>query len=357
MKIIVLISLLSLPTMAQFEQEVISTETDDLEVVEFEEISASDVPQGEMVEEVNIGEEEDYLAPFESEETTTEVEPLKNEPSASEPLMTRSSYQLSDPSLSRKSLLFRDKLKIGFDSARWDYEEFVDGQTFMKDGGQLYGVKATVENNLSNESAFWNLSIRYLAGKTLYEGGNTAGEKFNLDSRNSITEFDSNIGYAFSLSSSTFFKPSVGLSYRILSNPRNNYPGSYSREAKYFTVPLKLELAVVTSESFLLSLGTNYHYLLQASTESKLSETTGGVLGDINNEQNKGKGYGAQLNFSWLFKQRNSITFSPYYRVWDFEDSESVLQSVTDGLSVITYGFKEPKNKTQEVGASLSFGF
>lgn len=351
--LIILVLVTNFQTSAQEEIEYFDSSNEQLEVVEFEEISENEIPDNEYVETVNISEEEDYLAPFEKGPTT---EPVKSEPVQSAPLLNQSSYQeVSFIENTRKNLLFRDKFKVGFDTARWDYEEFVNGQTFMKDGGQLYGVKAIIEQTISDSDAFWNLSARFLTGDTLYEGGNTAGERFNLESQNSITEFATHLGYAFELSDYVFFRPSFGLSYRQLSNPATNFPGTYSREAKYFTVPLNAELAIVATDRFILSLGTNYHYLIQANTESKLSEATT-LFDDINSEQNIGQGYGASISFSWL-TNNNTITFSPYYRVWDFEDSESVLQTVTEGLTAVTYGFREPKNKTQEIGASLTIGF
>jgi hypothetical protein len=326
-----------------------------LEEVPLEEatdLEANIVPEETVKEEV----EEDYLKPFEQAEKEYPAisrEPVQKE---SQALFNRSSFKTPEVQfMMGKRLLFRDKLTIGYETTIWDYEEFKDGGTFMKDSGQLHGVRGSYEKLLSNDSTFWNLSVRYLTGKTLYEGGDQDGNNFNLNSTNSITEFGTGLGHTFSFTESFFFKPSLGLSYRILSNPKNNYPGSYSREAQYFTIPINLEFATMLTDHFHMSLGVNYHYLLDAQTKSKLSETPFDYA-DINNQQNVGKGYGAYLKLSWL-RDGHSFHLRPYYRVWEFGDSEPVFQSIEKDLNIITYSFKEPENRTKEIGLNLSIGF
>ena len=270
-------------------------------------------------------------------------------------LCNRSVFKTSKSrSMEGKRLLFRDKLIIGYETTIWDYEEFKDGDTFMKDRGQLHGVRGTYEKLLSNDSTFWNLSVRYLKGKTLYEGGDQQGNKFNLNSTNSITEFGTGLGHTLTLTERLFFKPSLGLSYRILNNPKNNYPGSYSRQAQYFTIPINMEFATMLTDYFHIALGANYHYLLNAKTKSKLSETPFNFA-DINSKQKIGKGYGAYLKISWL-RDGHSFHLRPYYRIWKFGDSEPVLQSIKNDLSITTYSFKEPKNQNREIGLNLSVG-
>lgn len=314
-----------------------------------------------FVNPIAAQDEEDYLAPFEELAEEEEVEPTLVEPPQEltpneQALFNRSTFENNFESKNTAlEILYRDKFKIGYDTANWNYEEFKDGSTFMKDSGQLHGVRASYENLLANDASFWNLNIRYLGGNTLYQGGDQSGRRFDLDSTNSITEFSSLFGHNFALTDFTYFRPSIGISYRILSNPKNDYPGSYSREAEYLTVPFNIELAMLATDSFSISLGTNYHFLLNAHTESKLSETPLNYA-DIDNQQNSGKGYGAFINFSW-YNPGWSVHLRPYYRIWDFEDSDPVFQTFQETFQTITYQFTEPENKTQELGASLSVGF
>lgn len=251
---------------------------------------------------------------------------------------------------------FKDKFKLGLETAQWNYRETVSGKNFMSDSGTLNGFGFAYQDTLAGNTLFWDYNLRYLtSSSTEYKGGNSGGEKFNLASKNSITEHSFRIGVPF-LERDTgdiFIKPYVGLSFRKLENPKDKKAGSYDRESNYTTIPLGSEVIFNLNNHSTAALDLRYDLLLRASTESKLSQVDSAYK-DIDNKQKKGSGIKIGANYTYYFTNQ-SLVISTYYRKWDFEDSEAeVGLDYGDG----TVGmFIEPKNTTEMSGINIALGF
>jgi hypothetical protein len=172
-----------------------------------------------------------------------------------------------------------------------------------------------------------------------------------MKSKNSILHLQGDIGLVYSLSENSYLSPFTGLSIRQLTNDEDkSVPYDYTREASYTTLPLGLSLDGIVGNGILIGLSARYHYLLDASTKSRLSDVPGlEKVGTVENIQDKGKG--SEVNGYATFKvsEKNSLKINAYYQTWDFADSRPVRAG--------GYQFVEPKNETQMTGLNLSLGF
>jgi hypothetical protein len=239
---------------------------------------------------------------------------------------------------------------LGLESTSWDYTEEVNGKRFMEDEGVLYGVfleakKSLVENYLGARG-----KISYLTGSTNYDGSlqhndGTPNTPYQAKTRNDILETRAELNGNLNFASYYSLVPSVGVNYRSLVNPEDSKDShDYTRHAEYLTAPVGLAIHGNT-ERVSYGVGAEYHNLIKAQTTSYL----GSEIGKLKNVQEKGQGREANVFIAFKNTESNAIKIGVYYRDWNFEDSKAVASG--------NNSYIEPQNKTEMIGANISFGF
>jgi hypothetical protein len=239
---------------------------------------------------------------------------------------------------------------LGLESTSWDYTEEVDGERFMQDKGQLNGLFFELKLPIVENSLGARGKISYLTGATNYDGSLQSNDgspntPYQAKTRNNILETRAELNGSLNFAPYHSLVPSIGLNYRSLVNPedpKDNH--DYTRHAEYLTAPVGLAING-NFEDVSYGVGAEYHYLINAQTTSYLTKE----IGVIENAQEKGQG--REVNGFIAFKntESNAIKIGVYYRDWNFEDSKAVVSGNTSYI--------EPQNKTEMIGANISFGF
>jgi hypothetical protein len=269
-------------------------------------------------------------------------------------LSFESSYELNKTVIGE--YYFKNKFKVGIESANWNYNETVDGKEFMNNTGVLSGVSFSYQNMTTSHLYFWGYNFRYLSSdNTVYQGGTQGGESLTMLMENKITEHEFLFGWNLLESDkwNIYLKPYFGLSFRRLENPKNGYIGSYTRESQYTTLPLGTEVVFNINDESTISFNATYNALLGASTTSRLSEVDSAYSDTVNRQPD---GYGYKVSSSYTHYLGNqSLIISAYHRVWSFEDSEEdVALDYGFGYGIVVV---EPKNVTDMTGINLAIGF
>ena len=142
--------------------------------------------------------------------------------------------------------------------------------------------------------------------------------------------------------------PYIGLGYRDLlddsgyKTSSTNHLG-YDRLSKYYYV----QIGAIWYISDSLSLKSQYNYFLEGKQISFLNEILPNTY-TFNPENTQRLGWGIDLTL----RSKLNKTWSTYgfFRSWNIEDSDLV------SCSSLTYCY-EPKNKTHEIGAGISYNF
>jgi len=262
----------------------------------------------------------------------------------SDPTQVTSQTPVQVQSIQERS--FNKKLFFGVEAVNWDYKEIVaNNKIFMKDSGNLYGIKIRYQNYFESIHFLLRTHMRYLYGATNYSGSYNDGTPVKLKTSNSIFETRVTGGFSFAPNAKFSITPYSGLSYRILTNPDSGTPGDYSRQITYTMLPIGAHTNIALNNKQSLEFGVEYSYLIEGTVNTY-------IFGGVRNKQKKGFGWEANASFYHDFE---SFTFGvgPYYRIWDFEDSETVYRETSRGI----YSFKEPKNLTKQMGINFSVLF
>ena len=140
----------------------------------------------------------------------------------------------------------------------------------------------------------------------------------------------------------------IGLGYRNLlddsgyKTSSTNHLG-YDRLSKYYYVPIGAIWYISDS----LSLKSQYNYFLEGKQISFLREILPNTY-SVNPENTQRLGWG--IDITLRSKINNKWSTYGFFRSWNIEDSDLV------SCSSLTYCY-EPKNKTHEIGAGISYHF
>ena len=143
-------------------------------------------------------------------------------------------------------------------------------------------------------------------------------------------------------------KPYIGLGYRSLlddsgfKRSSTNHLG-YDRVSQYYYIPI----GAIWYISKNISLKSQYNYFIEGKQTSYLNEILPNVY-TVNPENIQRIGYGIDLTLRSKFNSKWS-TYG-FFRSWNIEDSDTV------SCSALIYCY-EPKNKTHEIGAGISYHF
>jgi hypothetical protein len=220
----------------------------------------------------------------------------------------------------------------------------------MQDKGQLNGAFFELRLPVDHYNLSARGKISYLTGATNYDGSLQSNDgspntPYQSKTRNNILETRAELSSNLNFAPYHSLVPSIGLNYRSLVNPedpKDNH--DYTRHAEYLTAPVGLAING-NFETVSYGVGAEYHYLINAQTTSYLTKE----IGIIKNAQEKGQG--REVNGFLVFNNTdtNAIKIGIYYRDWNFEDSKAVVSGNSS--------YVEPQNKTQMVGANISFCF
>ena len=143
-------------------------------------------------------------------------------------------------------------------------------------------------------------------------------------------------------------KPFIGLGYRTLlddsgfKRSSTNHLG-YDRLAQYYYIPI----GAIWYISENVSLKSQFNYFLEGKQISYVNEILPNEY-PYNTENIQRVGYGIDLTLR--SKLNNKWSTFGFFRSWNIEDSDVV------SCSALTYCY-EPKNKTYEIGAGVSYHF
>ena len=144
------------------------------------------------------------------------------------------------------------------------------------------------------------------------------------------------------------FKPYIGLGYRDLlddsgfKRSSTNHIG-YDRLSQYYYVPI----GAIWYISEKLSLKSQYNYFLEGKQTSFLNDVLPNTY-SVNPVNTQRLGWGIDVTLRSKFNDRWS-TYG-FLRTWSIEDSDLT------SCSPLIYCM-EPKNKTHEIGAGISYNF
>ncbi len=125
----------------------------------------------------------------------------------------------------------------------------------------------------------------------------------------------------------------------------------YDRYIFYAYAPLGAVVDLRAGERTTVTLAAQYNLFLGGDSESKTSALGAGVP-DIEVEFEDGSGW----EFSSFVNRRagrGTVSFGPFLRIWDLDQSTSQIFSDEEG----TVEFVEPPNRTTEFGLKLAYRF
>ena len=133
--------------------------------------------------------------------------------------------------------------------------------------------------------------------------------------------------------------PYVGVGLRHSHNDLRRHPRGYRRDTSYVSIPVGVTHKTKMPDLYVLSTTVEYIHLLQGLHKAKMSDFNA-TVGDLSMKQKTGHGF--RLSTMARF---GNISFGPSLSYWKVADSNS------------DKGFKEPMNKTYEIGIKASYHF
>jgi len=258
----------------------------------------------------------------------------------------------------------RGGFEVGAEVFDYSYREREGGQIVVRDdgifGGGSLGYVETIGGGAFVRSrlnlAFGSVDYRSV-GPAL--GGPGAGESRLDNVSQSIGQLEIHLGKDFSLGGITTLTPFIGLGSRYLEDNgggKKTDDGlfAYDREVSYGYVPIGLSARAPFGRGSSIVFSAQYNWVVDGKSKSKFSEIDP-ALPDINVNLDKGHGFEFSALVSLPVGAR-SVSFGPFMRHWNIDQSESFILKDPDG-SGEALEFFEPRNRTMELGLRASFSF
>lgn len=227
--------------------------------------------------------------------------------------------------------------EIGLTAHQETYEEFIDGDKAMQEKGILYGLKAGLSRSIG-EGAI-TLTGELAGGESKYTGSYMGGSYGDLTASGVPRRL---IEVTAKYSHPVFYEGltlSGGLGYRHLTDNLNAVGhGGYKRTNSRLYMTVGLDKTFQLNNNWNLVPGIEYKHILSGKQKADLD-------GGISLKQNDGYGVEARIAIVNKGDKFNTV-ITPYYRIWNVQKSD------TNGA-----GYYEPKNKTSEIGLSLTVRF
>lgn len=232
--------------------------------------------------------------------------------------------------------------QLGTTNYRETYVERVDGEKLMQEEASMFGVQGSVTRAFRNGGQA-KLSGSFATGDAdytgSYQGGNYGDVRIgNLDRYAATAELE--YKYGSRDWNDIVFGTGVGFR-RLVDRLDQAGPGGYKRENDRVYLSVSVERQFAAGE-WLFTPQFKYKHLVWGVQRSDIE---GGL------KMKQDKGYGTELALAISHKNAwHGLTVTPYLRTWDIKDSETVRLSATTGVY-------EPRNKTKEIGVTLSLAF
>ena len=245
-----------------------------------------------------------------------------------------------------------ESAELTLDITSYTYREVDTNDNFFmedKSAPYLYSVglrnwgDAIATSNIKSTNFSFLYTLEYSFGNIDYSSARTGTMKKQY--------YKGRLEYYLSTSSkvgANDLLPYIGLGYRDLlddsgyKTSSTNHLG-YDRLSKYYYVPIGAIWYISDS----LSLKSQYNYFLEGKQISFLREILPNTY-SVNPENTQRLGWG--IDITLRSKLNNKWSTYGFFRSWNIEDSDLV------SCSSLTYCY-EPKNKTHEIGAGISYHF
>ena len=242
-----------------------------------------------------------------------------------------------------KELFPTSEFKLGYEGMYLYYDE----PDVMHEKGVLNGGFATWTGYFTEYNLMLNGEFEGLAGGLRYNAERSSGTPLECDTDDYFLSGRATIGMGFDFEE-TGVTPYVGIGARYW-NDDIKTTGGYERQIKQVYLPVGVNLVTHLSDGW--SIGGTFEgdLLLGGNVKSLLSDV-GPAYEDVNNTQEFASGGGGRISaFLEHDFEGYSLGMEPYFRYWQFEDSEK------DTISTGTY--MEPKNKFYMSGVRLYVKF
>lgn len=228
---------------------------------------------------------------------------------------------------------------VGVTTHREVYEEFAAGARVMRESAVMNSLHAGVSRAIGESGGRVELAGELGIGKADYTGsylGGNYGDLHESGLRRSLAAVSAM--YKFSAPAWKGFTVGTGLGYRRhVDNLQDAGAGGYQRINERAFLLLGVE-QVIPLENWTITPALQYKHIVSSKQKSDLN---GGMSVD------QPKGYGAQASVAFVRKSEGySVAYIPFIRTWDIKDSD-----------VHSTGLYEPRNKTSEIGVTVSFVF
>lgn len=255
----------------------------------------------------------------------------------------------------------KHNLEVAFETQGYKYRE-PHMQYPISLSGSMIGVsgaytqRGLLEEWLQDDSVFFSLEARYMAGRVDYEGYFWDGTptKSN-DIGDYYIEGRLLLGQAYRWGDYWRLEPYLGIGYRRLRDHSNNGEGGYFRQSEYTYLPLGANLRWDLGNTFYMRLNGEWDVLLSGEQYSRLSDVPGGGLGNATASQDTGYGLRASLRVG-VEVNHHGIFVEPYYRYWHIQNSNIGWAEII-GSGGWYQGTIEPFNITREWGCKIGITF
>lgn len=240
---------------------------------------------------------------------------------------------------------------------------YYDEPGLMRNKGFMYGVSGDYTYRPNN--FMLKLDGRFSLGDVDYWSNGTGVDE-GLRDYNYETRFS--FGYALGSINKASFTPFIGLGYRYLFDGEEGAittsgAHDYDRKSNYLYSPIGIQTMFRSGSGWSLGLSGEYDLLWhgwQYSEFGNYAVTTYPpiILPNFVAKNDQENGWGARGSLT-IIKNFGKIAFDiePYFRYWDFEDSD-LFEIVQYPFTIYDYlSLREPKNTTTEWGAKIGIRF
>lgn len=219
------------------------------------------------------------------------------------------------------------------------YIDYVE-PTVMHELGLMYGVNVGYTNVNEWQAIVYHFEADYMTGFLTYDGGNTT-TRFQARAKDWILNLRGTFGLIRDFADASTIVPYVGLGYRTL-NDKIEGSGSYLRRITYLYIPIGFSYSRAINATDSISFQADYDYVVSGNVFSKLSDVNPSYPDLV--MSNNGFGFYVAVDF---FRRLPSVgvQITPYFQKWKMKDS------------TIDYGFIEPANSSDFIGAKVGVDF
>ena len=225
------------------------------------------------------------------------------------------------------------------------------------------GVFAMVGFNEEDDKSFAAIDLRYVTGKTDYDGYLWNGDPhYAKGEKDWYGEGRITFGEVWDLGGVVEFWPYLGFGYRYLVNDGSKVDSSsYKRVSQYYYMPIGTKI-YKSFGGFAISLTGEFDWLLYGEQASKLGNIIPELESDyLYNSQTKGFGARFGVKVEIPLTQKVGLFIEPYYRMWKIQNSRLATSEVTQSGNTYHwwYGIPiiEPFNTTRERGIRAGIYF